>query len=169
METNEQSGRLARGWGVFLLCAHQDFTEVLPGLRDTKQGREGGRTHRRETVGVGRKEWVWSPCIISLVAHSSIAGGHPESSWWGCEMWTGDRGVHLRTPSADTMAQLCQGVDGCPSAIRYTCGKAGPHGWPGSLRFGTAGGSSRVSKERRKSGLRGQMVLKPEDLGLAGT
>lgn len=81
-----------QGAGVFIVCSPRGPAWV----ERYKTGQEGGRTHRRETVELGVKEWVWSPCIISWWPIPPSLEATPESSWWGCEMWTGDRGVHLR-------------------------------------------------------------------------
>lgn len=58
------------------LCAYQAFIEVLPGLRDTKQGRRVSGLMEGD-----HGELEWSPHIFSWQAFPPSLEVTPESSW----------------------------------------------------------------------------------------
>lgn len=93
METNERSGRLARGCCVHCVLSKPSLRSCLGWEIQNRTGRwadsqKGDRGAGGEGVG------VVSPHRL-LVAHSPSLEATPESSW--CEMWTGHWGVHLRS------------------------------------------------------------------------
>lgn len=83
-----------QGAAVFIVCS-ASLPRGPAWVERYKPGQEGGRTHRRETVGLEVKELVWSPRIVSWWPIPPSLEATPESS--RCEMWTGHGGVHLRS------------------------------------------------------------------------
>ena len=77
-----------QGAGVFIVCSPSLY-QGPAWVERYRTGQEGGQTHRRETVELEVKELVWSPRIVSSWPVPPSLEATPESSWWGCEMWTG--------------------------------------------------------------------------------
>lgn len=84
---------ILQGAAVFIVCS-ASLPRGPAWVERYKIGQEGGRTQKGDRGAGGEGVGVVSPHRL-LVAHSSIVGGHPQSSW--CEMWTGHGGVHLRS------------------------------------------------------------------------
>ena len=113
------------------LCAQQAFTEVLPGLRDTKQDRKVGGLTEGRPWGWRWRSWCGLP-TSSPGGPFSIVGGHPREQL----VWNVDRA--LRGASEKPAPTLWPSWAGVAAIIQPldTRVKSRPPRVARSLRFG---------------------------------